>query len=157
MSYFSPPVIPSLPQFPWSFLLHPHPMQALRHSPLIISEEKLGVRGEDYRYFYSFGFFKTKPLHKRGRRQAQREYWRNIRRAGRDLRRTKLPSSPPPCPSKRSPRTGVQMGGLQGTEKMAEDVTKAKPFALREQGSAARCLCLSVVGRPSPEMLGSVS
>lgn len=101
MSYFSPPVIPSLPQFPWSFLLHPHPMQALRHSPLIISEEKLGVRGEDYRYFYSFGFFKTKPLHKRGRRQAQREYWRNIRRAGRDLRRTKLPSSPPPCPSEK--------------------------------------------------------
>lgn len=49
------------------------------------------------------------------------------------------------------------MDGLQGTKKMAEDVTKAKPLALREQGSAARCLCLSVVGRPSPEMLGSVS
>lgn len=104
--YSSPPVIPSLPQFPLSFSLHP--IQC-RHSTILpsLSQERSWGLGreaggwEGRQVFLQLWFFKTKPLRKQGRRRAQREYWRNIRRARRDLRRRKLLSSPPPCPSEK--------------------------------------------------------
>lgn len=112
---------------------------------LIILGERLGGGGLHCRHFFQLWFPKIQLLTK------WRRHWVYRRRAG----RFKGKEAPLFAPQKRFLWAEVQVGGLQGTKKMVEDVTRAKTLVQREQGRAAGCL--PVVVSPSPEMLGSGS